>query len=102
MEISPQLRVTVNNKTAPCSASHHSILSISMFYLFSYLEFGCNEMLLLWSVKIQVSDLVLHLGVEGGLPELLTGPDGVILHARVGILVHARGQFLQESNEKHQ
>lgn len=59
-----------------------------------YLDLGSDELFFLRGGEVKRSDLVLHLRVEGGLPELLTGPDGMVLYAGVGELVHASCQFL--------
>lgn len=83
----PELQVDSTNNCARC------------FYFkcifVSYPQPGGEGNLLLWSVQIKGSDLTLDLAVERGFPELLVGPDGMVLNARVGKLVYARGQFLQ-------
>lgn len=55
----------------------------------------------LWSVQIKGSDLTLDLAIESGFPELLVGPDGMILNAGVGKLVHPGSQFLKDKNVVH-
>lgn len=59
-----------------------------------YLDLGSDELLVLRGSEVKRSDLVLHLRVEGGLPELLIGPDGMVLYAGVGELIHPSCQFL--------
>lgn len=54
---------------------------------------------LLWGVKIKGSDLTLDLAVKSGFPELLVGPDGVVLNAGVRKLVDSRSQFLQDKTQ---
>lgn len=73
----------------------NSIWSIAL----SYLEPGSDTNFLLWGVQIKGSDLALHLAVESGFPELLVGPDGMVLNASVGKLVHTCSQFLEDETQ---
>lgn len=66
----------------------------------SYLWLG-SDAAFLWGVQIKGSDLTLDLAVESGFPELLVGPDGMILNAGVGKLVHPSSQFLKDKNVVH-
>lgn len=69
-------------------------LVVYVLFLSLYLDFGSDEMFVLRGSKVQRSDLALDLWVEGGFPKLLIGPDGMVLNAGVGELVHSRSQFL--------
>lgn len=71
-----------------------------LFFNFSsYLQPDSEAHLLLWGVKIKGSDLTLDLAVESGFPELLVGPDGMVLNASVSKLVDSRTQFLQDKTQ---
>lgn len=74
--------------------SHNIDSYLSIFC--SYLWSGSDAPFLPWGVKIKGSDLTLDLAVESGFPELLVGPDGMVLNAGVGKLVHPCNQFLQD------
>lgn len=73
-----------------------SFMSWTLLYIFvSYPYPGSEGHFLLWSVQIQGSDLTLDFAVECGFPELLVGPDGMVLNAGVGKLVDPWSQFLK-------
>ena len=57
---------------------------------------GMYPELLLKLWQVELADLLLHVLVEGGLPELLVCPHRVLLHTGVRKLNHARAQFLEE------
>lgn len=46
------------------------------------------------SVKIKRSDLALDFTIESTFPELLVGPDRMVLYAGVGKLVHSSSKSL--------
>lgn len=51
------------------------------------------------SVKIKSSDLALDFTIEGTFPELLVGPDRMVLYAGVGKLVHSSSQSLDRQKK---
>lgn len=65
-----------------------------------YLRGGGDGSLFFWGVQVQGPDLTLDFTVESGFPELLVGPNGMVLYAGVGKLVHSSSQSLQDKTEQ--